>query len=281
MKLIVALLGLGLIGGGTAVAIGLRSWGRQTNALVVPLTRGTAEIQPLDRTALPEPVRRYLRRAIPDGTGFIATAHLEQRGHFQMGEGPEGWKPFTATEVFRASSPGFLWDAAIAMAPATAVRVRDVYIDGEASMQAKILGLITVVDLSQRPELASGALARYLAESVWLPTRLAYGPGLSWQPVDDHSATAHLEDAGIAVELTFTFDGVGDPVEVRGLRAREVDGEFVITPWVGRFSEHRTVGGFRIPTYGEVAWIVDGTEVWYWKGHVTSATFDTLQVEAG
>ena len=45
------------------------------------------------------------------------------------------------------------------------------------------------------------------------------------------------------------------------------------TPWVGRCDEHRPMGGFRIPTRGEVAWVVDGQEEVYWRGRVLSAEF--------
>ena len=275
LKGVSAFIVLTVVGLVLAVALGIRSWNRNNTALVGRLAMRTAQPEPLDRAHLPDPVRRYLARAIPAASHPIISAQLEQSGHFQMGEGPEGWRSFEARETFRVSSPGFLWDATIEMAPAVWVRVRDVYLDGEAQMLGKILGLVPVVDLRDSAQLASGALARYLAEAVWFPTRLAVGPDLIWEAVDDHTAIARLEDKQTAVRLEFTFDDRGDPIQVRGIRAREHDGRFVPTPWLGRFAEHREMNGFRIPTYGEVAWILDGTEVWYWKGTITSADFDT------
>jgi hypothetical protein len=262
---------------GIAVAVGFGglSWDRSVAELEARLRTGMRATQRLVPGDLPSPVSRYLARAVPEDADPIVEVRLTQEGTFQMGEGPSGWKPFTAVEVFRASDPAFYWDARIAMAPGVPIRVLDSYIDGDARMLGKILGLIPAVDASAEPGLLSGALARYLAEAVWIPTRLVSGPDLTWAAIDDRTAMATLHNRGTTVSLTFTFSDDGDPREVRGIRAREVDGEYIDTPWLGRFSDHQDVHGFRIPTYGEVAWILEGTEVLYWRGTVTSAEFVT------
>ena len=271
-SLVVLTLGIAI-----AVRIGGSSWDRSVAALEARIKTGRRAAQRLAQEDLPSPVRRYLAGAVPEHAEQIVEARLTQKGTFQMGEGPAGWRPFTAVEVFRASDPAFYWDARIAMAPGVPVRVLDSYIDGEARMLGKILSLVPVVDASAEPGLLRGALARYLAEAVWIPTRLVSGPELTWEAIDDWSAEATLHNRDTTVSLTFTFSYDGDPLEVRGIRAREVDGEYIDTPWLGRFSDHRSVDGFRIPTYGEVAWIVDGDEVLYWRGTITSAEFATEQ----
>src|SRR5207249_11032068 len=80
--------------------------------------------------------------------------------------------------------PGFVWDAAIRVAPFLSVRVRDAYIRGAGSMQGRLAAVVTVVDQRDRPELNAGALQRYLAEAVWFPTALLPGQGVAWQAVD-------------------------------------------------------------------------------------------------
>ncbi|MEJ2207283.1 MAG: hypothetical protein P8170_24675 [Gemmatimonadota bacterium] len=256
-----------------ALGIGYRRWNRAVARLDAAVVAASEPAGPIAAHLLPDPVARYLAGAIPENGPPIRVARLRQSGTFLLGAGPDAWKRFSAHEVFRGDTPAFYWDARITVAPLLSVRVRDSYVGGQASMVGRLAGVIAVVDEAGGEALARGALARYLAEAVWFPTRLAVGAGLSWASFDETSARATLEDNGIAVSLTFSFDERGDVVGVSGIRPREVDGEYVETPWVGRFAEHRLVGGFRIPTYGEVAWVIDGVETTYWRGTVTETAF--------
>jgi hypothetical protein len=260
-----------LVGG--AVFWAQRSWRAAVEALDEEVVAGGEPTTRLTTDSVPVAVARYLARSVPGTIPDVGTARLRQEGTFQMAEGEEGWRPFTAEEVFRVNPPAFYWDARIAVAPGIAAFVRDSYFSGSARMVGKVAAWITVVDGSDSPELATGALARYLAESVWFPTRLAVGPGLSWSAVDDHSAVATMTDGDVSVSLTFTFDERGDPVRVEGARQRATESGFVETPWVGTFSEHAEVSGFRIPLYGEVGWVIDGELVPYWRGRIQTVEY--------
>jgi hypothetical protein len=251
------------------------AWSRASARVRRDLLGGSVPPARAATDSRPPPVARYLARSVPADSDLVGVAVFEQEGEFRTGEGDEGWRPFTAEQTVRAYPPAFLWDARISMAPFTTVRVRDQYRDGRGGMTAKIGGLITVMDAPPSPELARAALERYLAEAPWVPTRLLPGNGLTWSPVDDSTAVARLTDGGITVSATMSFDVDGDIVQVFVPdRGREVDGLFVPTPWVGRFRDHGTVaGGFRIPRQGEVAWVIDGERVPYWRGRVTSVGY--------
>lgn len=251
-----------------ALLLGARSWRSSIVALDTRLRVGAAASTPLSE--VPEVVASYLARAVPEGASPIRFARLEQQGQFRMGD---DWKPFTAVEVFSGLPPAFYWDAKIQMLPLVPVRVRDSYVQGEAGMVARIGGIVTMMNAPSDQGLREGALMRYLAEAVWIPTRLASGPGLTWTAVGADRALAQLTDGGTTVSLEFTFDTQHDQLGVSGIRKREVDGAYIDTPWVGRFSEHAVIDGYRIPTYGEVAWVIDGVETPYWKGSISSAEF--------
>jgi hypothetical protein len=191
-----------------------------------------------------------------------------------MGKGEAGWKPFHATQHVRAYPPGFLWDANIGMMPMVPVRVRDGYFDGAGMMKGVVACLVTVAEGAPTRELAQGSLYRYLAEAVWMPSRLLPGEGLSWKAVDDATAEATLRDGDLEVSVRFGFDASGDIVSMLvPERGREVGGTYVPTPWKGRLFDHQDVGGYRIPLRGEVAWVVDGVEVPYWRGRMASVTY--------
>ena len=259
--------------GVVTVLLAQRSWRATVEALSREVETAAEPTTRLLNESTPEPVARYLARSVPPSAPEIRHARLRQEGTFQMGEGEEGWRAFAADEVFRVNPPAFYWDARIAVAPGIAAFVRDSYLHGAARMVGKVAGLVTVVDEPHSPELAAGALARYLAEAVWFPARLAAGQGLAWSPVDDHRATATLMDGDLSVSLMFTFDAQGDPIRVEGMRDRATESGFVSTPWVGTFSEHAEVGGFRIPLYGEVGWVTDGELVLYWRGRIKTAEY--------
>jgi uncharacterized protein DUF6920 len=171
-----------------------------------------------------------------------------------------------------------VWDARISMAPGLAVRVRDALVDGRGSTLGRLAGLITVVDVNGSPDIASGALHRYLAEAAWLPTALLPSSGVLWSAIDDSTARATLGIGETSVWLDFHF-GQGGLVErvYTPARARDVGGTAVPTPWEGRFTRYEAQHGFLIPIEAEVAWLLPSGRQAYWRGHVTDIEYTTAR----
>jgi len=277
-----ALVGLGLLVLVFVVAslLGAARWRRGTAAVRSRL-RGAAGVTPpgpfrrAELDGLPAPVRRYFESALRDGQPRIRWARLEQRGEFLARPDAGGWGPFAAVHEIAPGAPGFLWDARIRMAPGVTARVRDAFAGGEGSMLATVFGLKRVVDLHGTPEIAEGALLRYLAEAVWAPTALLPAAGVAWSPLDATSARATLSAGGTTVALDFHFGADGLVASVfAAARSRESGGRFVPTPWQGRWSRWEERGGFLLPVEGEVAWLlVEGEQV-YWRGRIERADFE-------
>lgn len=258
---------------------GAARWRRQTGSVRERLRardpRPASEISPAALEALPPPVRRYFDLTIPAGASAIRWARFEQTGEFLVKPETGGWGPFSASHEIAPGAPGFLWDARIRMAPGVVARVRDSFAGGEGSMRASLFGLLRVVDLRDTPELARGALLRYLAEAVWAPTALLPAAGVRWQPIDETSARATLSAGATTVSLDFRFGADGLVASVfAAARPRESGGRFVPTPWLGRWTRWEERAGFRIPVEGEVAWLlVEGEQV-YWRGRIGGADFE-------
>jgi hypothetical protein len=225
---------------------------------------------------LPEPVRRYLRTAVGTSPPPVRYAHIAQDGEFRSNEEPDGWRPFHAQHYATVGTPGFVWDATIRMAPGVNVRVRDAFVDGHGAMDASLLGAVRVAHAPDTPELASGALHRYLAEAVWMPTALLPSAGVEWQPLDDSTARASLASNGTRVSLDFHFgeDGMVRRVSTPA-RARVVPGGVVPTPWQGTFGNYALRSGLRVPLDGEAAWVLPQGAQPYWRGHLRNITYDT------
>ena len=268
----------GGVAGSAAAAIGAGTflWSRATARAVGRLgPSGTAGTFTRDHLAgLPAPVARYFEFALTPGQPLLRTARIEHTGEFRGALG-QPWSPFTSIQHVSADPPGFVWDAKIRMSPLLTMRVRDSYLDGTGSMQACVAGVIPVVNAWGRTDLASGALHRYLAEAVWLPTSLLPRPGLSWEPIDDNTARATLTDSGVSVSLDFRFSDKGEIVSVyTPARYRDVNGKGVPTPWEGRHRGYERINGMMMPREGEVAWILPEGRLTYWQGRVVRGSLN-------
>ncbi|HEX8362443.1 MAG TPA: DUF6544 family protein [Longimicrobium sp.] len=271
---IIAAAAVGLAG---TAAAGTLLWNHATAREVARL--GSAPAPPLyspeQLEGLPPPVARYFRRVLRPGQPMIRTARLQQEGRFWLGARDGKWTPFAAEETFSSSPPGFVWDAGVRMAALLSARVRDSYIRGTGSMRARLASVIPLVDESGSPELAAGALQRYLAEAVWLPTALLPASGVKWSPLDDRTARATLTDGAVTVSLDFTFAASGEILSsYTPARHRSVDGRWIPTPWTGSYRRYERVDGMLVPMEGEVAWILPDGPLPYWRGRITRALYE-------
>ncbi|KPP88517.1 MAG: hypothetical protein HLUCCA08_17025 [Rhodobacteraceae bacterium HLUCCA08] len=268
-----ALILLALLYGGL-VAIGAWRWKAATRVLVTRLDAaevadGALRHDARDIADLPAPVRRYLGRVLTDGQPMIRSVDLELSGLFNLSLDEPQWKPFTSTQHVVANRPGFVWSGRIAMFPGVPVCVHDAYVAGTGVLRPALFGLFSLGTVQGEGEIARGELMRWLAESVWYPTVLLPGQGITWQAVDDTSAQATLIDGPNTLTMVFRFgeDGLvtGIRVEARGAL---VGGETVMMPWEGRFGDYRLQAGMMLPFRGEVSWITPQGERPYFRGTV-------------
>ena len=273
--------GVGLVGVGFCLGIwiGAILWNDQTSQLVRKLIQAVGgERQEIVTfkgfDQLPPPVATYFRRTLRRGQPIIRSARIIQEGELCRAE--DAWSPFEAKQYFSARPPGFVWDATVRMSSVMRVRVRDAYVAGEGSMQAKILSLVPLVDASHSAELNAAALQRYLAEAVWFPTALLPGEGVKWSALDDNRALATITDAGITVSMEFHFSDAG---EITGVftpgRYREVNGKYELTPWRGHFRNYAESDGMRIPLEAVVEWQLPDGPLPYWKGRILEVQYRT------
>jgi hypothetical protein len=247
---------------------GTRALRERLEASRQPVRPGRFNARELD--GLPAPVQRYFRAVLRDGQPMVAAVRMAHAGTFNMSETGEQWKDFTSTQSVVTQRPGFDWDGRIAMLPGLPVRVHDAYVAGEGILHATLLGFVTLADLRGTPEMAQGELMRYFAEAPWYPTALLPSQGVRWEPVDDTSARATLTDGENSATLIFRFDTSGLIASVRAeARGRTVQGKVVPTPWEGRWRNYEVREGARVPTEGEVAWLLPGGAKPYWRGRVT------------
>ena len=229
----------------------------QTRMQAAYLHTSVKTFDPREIADLPAPVHRYFSAVLKDGQPVVAAVNVTHTGTFNMGDSNEKWVPFDSTQYVITRRPGFVWDARVRMAPGLVVFVHDAYAAGEGALAAKILGLFTVMQQINSPELAQGELMRFFAEAAWYPTALLPSQGVQWEAINDTQASAMISDGSTEVKLILTFDeqGLISTVYSDG-RYREVNGMQVETPWEGHFWDYERQDGMLIPLEGEVAWLL-------------------------
>jgi hypothetical protein len=262
---------------GIAALYGSYRWQIGTDNLRAQLTNGRREIQPkiYDQQEIsgePAPVQRFFRTVLKDGQAIALVVKLDQQGEFSFNEMKDKWNPFTATQLFIAQRLGFDWNARIQIAPGLNAFVHDTYLLGEGNLHASLLGLFTVADMHDTPELNQGELLRFLAEAVWYPTALLPSQGVVWEAINDTSARGTLTDGTTTVSLVFQFNAKGVISTIRA-EARYRD-KLTAMPWVGRFGEYSIQNGMLIPLYGEVGWEHPEGLRLYFKGRITEINYE-------
>ena len=219
---------------------------------------------------LPAPVVNFFRACLSDGGRRISTLKIEQEGAFRLSGDEDSWTSFTARQTYSTSRPGFVWDARISMLPGVHAYVRDSYILGKGAMTGAVLGVFPLMDQRDTPGLNTGELYRYLAETIWFPSRLLPSEGVRWRAIDDSTALATLQDGALSASIEFHF---APDSTVKRLyasdRPREVKGQYIRTPWEIRCAS-MTEKPERIPLHCEVTWILPTGRFPYFRGLVTN-----------
>lgn len=211
---------------------------------------------------LPPLLEAYVARAALPASGAMRWSRIEQEGEMRMKPGDE-WRSFDAAQVYAVAEPSFVWKASF-----KAFKVVDSVVQGDGRLEARVLGVLPVARASGAVT-TQAQLLRYLAEIVWVPRAISSNRFISWRQTSDTEVIGTLEYSGERVDLRLLFDVNGDIRRIEGIRECAVEGQRGPAPWVGEFSDYKKVGGVRIPTHGEVQWILESGPFTYWRGTVT------------
>jgi len=212
---------------------------------------------------LPPAVRTWLERSGAVGKEIARSVSLKQKG--MMRTAPDGkWMPVTADQRIITGSPAFIWIAEVAAAPGIFLSARDTYREGKGRMYIRALSLFPVADAGG-PEINQGALTRYLAELVWVPSA-AVNDYVRWEDAGPGAAKATMTWGGITASGVFTFDANGDMTGFRAHRYYDRKGGATLEEWIIRIEPggYREFGGVRIPARFSVTWhLKNGDFTWY------------------
>ena len=265
-------LGISIVAGIAAACIVLgfaarRSFAQRRGDLV----RTLHLVSPADapRTDLPPEVRKLAARSGTPPSHPPRLVQFSQSGMMTLGRNPLGFK---AEQVAAVARPAFVWDALVKLGPIH-IAVIDALVDDEARLEARVFGWLPVAKLAASDAAYRGEAMRYLAELMWNPDAILFNREIVWRVVAPDMLAAALGAGARYCEVQFHLDADGDVCRISAdRRPRAVGDRFVETLWCAEYSRYRTIGGRRLPSYGRVAWVIDGQEQVYWRGHLDTWT---------
>jgi len=219
----------------------------------------------------PAPVRKWLERSGVVGRPRTATVRLHQLGAIRM-KPDAPWMAARAEQYGSVDPPGFVWRVDAEMMRVVPVTGRDRYVGGRGEMLIKAASLVTVVHAADEA-IDLGAMLRYLAEIIWVPSA-AMERHISWEPIDATHARATMRDAGRAAGGVFTFDEQGRALRFDAERPMGGGNDAKLTPWFGISSEWRRVEGIEVPTRGEVGWQLPTGRFVYYRWEISDVQFN-------
>jgi hypothetical protein len=221
---------------------------------------------PSDQAAIPMIIRTFaLRNGGTVGGPLTVLAH--QRDEMRLA--PD--QPFfalDATQLSGTRDPVFVWEAKGNLATVLPIRVVDSYA-AEGWLEVRIAGTIPVAKASG-PDIDKGETMRFMAELAWNPDAILNASALRWRQIDAKTVEVSIDPANGNIAVRQVFDENGDIVAIEtDDRPYVVDGKSVPTRWVGRFRDYALFGSYRLPRYGEVAWVLPQGEFVYFRGTIT------------
>ncbi len=208
-----------------------------------------------DLVDLPGPLAAYVRRSGAVGRPRVVSIRAEFHGRIRSGA-DAAWMPFTGEQV-NTFGPRpqrvFLMDATRSGLPVTVLHE---FANSKATMRAKVLSLVTVVDAAGG-EMDRGETVTVFNDLVLMaPGAIADAP-IIWTAMDTLHVRGDFTDGDQTVSAVLTFDADHELVDFTSddrFRASPDGTSFERLRWSTPLAGHRSSGGRRVMSSGEGVW---------------------------
>lgn len=213
---------------------------------------------------LPPLVTAYALRAGGRPDGGPTAIHLRHRAKLTTLAGRQPM-PLEADQWLATGYSNFVWLADGSMF-GMSVRVLDSFVDRTGRLEARLLGILPVA-AGSGPDFDRAELQRYLSELPVHPDAILNNAELVWTQLDE--ATVEVSSGSARVRFSFGPDGDIIAMDADD-RPMTVGNRTVPTPWHGSYGAYKQFGRYRIPSYGEVGWVLPEGLAIYWRGEIAS-----------
>lgn len=212
-----------------------------------------------DLDGLPGPVGRWLRRAGVVGEPRVRSIRVRFRGRIRSAP-DAGWMSGAVEQhgFFHPVVRLFFMKASRWGVP---VDVFHRYVGTEATMEARLVGLLPVVDAGGS-ELTRSETVTVLNDMVLLAPGALLDAPVTWEAMEGGRAGVTYRNAGHRVAAVLHFDSAGDLADFHSDDRYQWDGEgYRSLRWSTPVREYGTFAGLRLPKVAEARWspIPEGT----------------------
>lgn len=203
--------------------------------------------------SLPAPTQRYLRFMGVLGRRRDRTVQASFTGEFRRDGGE--WLPCEAIQLDRREPVTRIFMMKLRLASVLPVTVRDEYLNGRGTLEAKALDLFTVTEGSGH-ELDVGELVTYLNDALLLAPSLLLDARTSWTAVDADTFDVALTDGTLTVKGRVSLDARGAPLTFSTTDRffETAKGQWLRTEWQTPVDGWQDVNGRKLPTRARAVW---------------------------
>jgi len=244
------------------------------DVLLADTTADAPPVTEADLTTLPPLMQTYLRRVGAVGRPRVRNLRLTFKAQMR-GSATAAWMQATATqyESFERPARLFYMKASRAGIP---FDIFHRYVDGAATFQVKVGGLIPVVNKSG-PGITHDETVTLMNDVLVMAPAAVLDMPFTFETTGTASVRATYQNAGFTVSAILTFNDEGDLVGfVSDDRAHDRD-EGPAT-WSTPISGYREVDGIRVGSRGDANWIDASGEWTYGRFEVTSLAYNVTSV---
>ena len=246
---------------------------RDRDALLARATLRAPLVTEADLAPLPPLMQAYLH-----AVGAVGRPHVRNfRVTFdaQMRSGATSpWMQSTATqyEFFESPARLFHMNASRAGVP---LDIFHRYVDGAATFQVRIAGLISMVD-KRGAGLTNDETVTLMNDVLVMAPAAVLDLPFTFEATGDRSLRATFRNAGYTVSAMLQFDDAGDLVGFQSAdRAHDREGGAAV--WSTPISGYRQIDGIRIGALGDANWIEPSGEWTYGRFQIMSLAYNVTQ----
>lgn len=224
---------------------------------------------------LPDPVAGYIRRSGALGMPMTSNFHARIHGRIRSGANSP-WMPFAGEQVNTCTevpSRLFIITASMKGLP---VDVFHSFVGESATMRAKLLSIVRVVDASG-PEMNRSETVTILNDICLMAPAALVDDAFEWHALDDRTAGVRYTRLAERVSATLHFDDddrLVDFVSDDRFRSSSDGSKFTLQRWSTPVDRYRTLDGRRVMTYGEARWHAPEGEFSYLEFELDDISYD-------
>ncbi len=244
---------------------------RDRNALLAGATHVAPLVTEADLAPLPPLMQAYIRRMGAVGRAHVRNLRVTFKAQMRS-SATAPWMQATATQYEFFDRPARLFHMSASRA-GIPLDVFHRYVDGAATFQVRIAGLIPMVDKGGA-EITHDETVTLMNDVLVMAPAAVLDLPFTFETLGERSLQATFRNTGFTVSAVLTFDDTGDLV---GFASADRAHSREAATWSTPISGYRQVDGIRIGALGNANWIEPSGEWTYGRFEITSIAYNVTR----